>query len=75
MAYIERNAYGNNSKISIEEFRSSVDRLEEFQKIMKEFSSKKEAVEYLTKETYLSERECIEAYDFIMKLHLEKIKK
>lgn len=74
MAYIERNAYGKNSKISIEEFRSSVDRLEEFQKIMKEFSSKKEAVEYLTKETYLSERECIEAYDFIMKLDLEEIK-
>lgn len=71
MAYIERNAYGKNSKISIEEFRSSVDRLEEFQQTMKEFSSKRDAIQYLIKETNLSKKECIEAYDFIMKLDLK----
>lgn len=75
MAYIERNAYGKNSKISIEEFRSSVDRLEEFQQTMKEFSSKRDAIQYLIKETNLSKKECIEAYDFIMKLDLKQVRK
>ena len=74
MAYIERNAYGKNSKISIEEFRSSVDRLEEFQQTMKGFSSKRDAIQYLIKETNLSKKECIEAYDFIMKLDLKRVK-
>lgn len=75
MAYIERNAYGKNSEISIEGFRSSVDRLEEFQQTMKEFSSKRDAIQYLIKETNLSKKECIEAYDFIMKLDLKQVKK
>lgn len=75
MAYIERNAYGKNSKISIEEFRSSVGRLEKFQKTMKEFSSKKDAIQYLIKETNLSKKECIEAYDIIMKLDLKQVRK
>lgn len=75
MAYIERNAYGKNSEISIEKFRSSIDRLEEFQQTMKEFSSKRDAIQYLIKETNLSKKECIEAYDFIMKLDLKQVKK
>lgn len=75
MAYIERNAYGKCSKISQEEFRSSIDRLEEFKNRMEQFSSQKKAIDYLMEETKLPKKECLEAYEFIMKLDLEKIKK
>ena len=74
MAYVERNAYGKKSEISIEEFRNSIGRLEDFQKQMEKFSSEKEAVGYLMKETNLSKQECIESYRFIMKLGLGKFK-
>ena len=37
-------------------------------KILKDFSIKDEAIEYLVNETKLSKEECSVAYDFIMKI-------
>lgn len=74
MAYIECNAYGKKSDITIEEFRSYINGLTESKDILKTFKNKKEAVKYLMKTTNLSEQECSSAYDIIIKLDLEKIK-
>lgn len=74
MIYVENNAYGKKSKISIEEFRDSMNKMREFKKIMSQFKNKNEAIKYLVNETGLSKQECYEAYNFIIKLDLEKIK-
>lgn len=74
MAYVEKNAYGKKSNISIEEFRISITRLKETKNLIKSFSTKKEAVEFLVKQTGLPKKECSEAYDFITKLDFERIK-
>lgn len=74
MSYIERNAYGRKSKISIDEFRTSMQRLKEFKEVISKFESKNEAINYLIKETGLSKQECKDAYDFAMKTDFDKIK-
>ena len=75
MAYLERNVYGKKSDITIEEFRNSLDRLKESKEILSKFETKEEAVAFLVKETNLPKEECSSAYDLIMKLDLDKIKK
>lgn len=40
---------------------------------MLQFNNKKEAIDYLVKETGLSNQECSEAYDFAMKTDFSKI--
>lgn len=74
MTYIENNAYGKKSKISIEEFRNSMKCMKKFKKIMSQFETKNEAIKYLVNETGLTNQECSEAYNFIMNLDLEKTK-
>ena len=74
MAYIERNVYGTNSKMSTDEFRISMQRLKEFKKIVSKFESKNEAINYLIKKTGLSKQECKDVYDFAMKTDFDKIK-
>lgn len=71
MAYIERNAYGQSSNISINEFNNSIQNLQETKNVIKHFSSKKEAIDYLVRETGIKRSECIKAYDFIMSLDSE----
>lgn len=73
-AYIERNVYGKKSKISIDEFRTSMQRLKEFKEIISKFESKNEAINYLIKKTGLSKQECKDVYDFAMKTDFDKIK-
>lgn len=73
MTYIEKNAYGKNSNVSIEEFRKSMSRLKDLQDTIKKFKSKKEAVAYLMKETGIAEEECSKAYDTAMKIDFKKI--
>lgn len=75
MAYIESHAYGKNSNISIEEIRSSINKLNQFKNDMQKFNSRQKAVDYLLKETNLSKKECENAYGFIINLDIEKIKK
>ena len=74
MAYIERNAYGKKSKVSIDEFRTYMQRMKEFKEIIFKFDSKDEAINYLIKETGLPKQECKDAYDFAMKTNIDKIK-
>lgn len=73
MAYIEKNAYGKNSNISIDDFRKSIKSMKEFKKTMNKFDSKEEAINYLIKETGLSKQECTEAYNNIIKIDFNKI--
>lgn len=74
MAYIEKNAYGKKSKISIDEFRTYMQRMKEFKEIISKFDSKDEAINYLIKETGLPKQECKEAYNLTMKTDFDKIK-
>lgn len=73
MAYIEKHAYGKQQNISVTEFHQYLESLKDFQQQMKPFASKKEAIQYLVKETGLSRKECSQAYDVIMQLDLEKL--
>lgn len=72
MAYVEKNAYGKKSNISIEEFRNYVNKQKEFKKIISKFDSKDQAIDYLVNETGLSREECSCAYDLTMKIDYEK---
>lgn len=74
MAYIERNAYGKKSNVSIDEFRSYIKRMEEFKQIISKFESKNEAIKYLIKETGLSKQECKDAYEVAMNIDFDKVK-
>lgn len=73
MAYIENHAYGKKSNISIDEFRTSIKKLDDFKKIMLRFDNKHDAINYLIKETGLSKQECSRAYDFVMKTDFNTI--
>lgn len=74
MSYVEKHAYGKQENISMVQFNQYMEAMKEFKKQMKQFSSKKEAIEYLMKETGLSKKECSEAYDLITHLDFEKLK-
>lgn len=73
MAYIEKNAYGKKSEISINDFRTYIQRMKELKKIIAKFDSKEEAINFLVKETGISKQECTEAYDFMKKLDLNQV--
>ncbi len=75
MAYIESHAYGKNTDISIEEFRTSIKRLEEFKERMGQFESKKETIDYLMGQTGLSREECMKAYEFVTSVDFRKLRK
>lgn len=72
MSYVEKNAYGKKSNISIEEFRNYVNKQKEFKKIISKFDSKDQAIDYLVNEIGLSREECSCAYDLTMKIDYEK---
>lgn len=73
-AYIERNAYGKKSSVSIEEFRNCVQRSKELKDLVSKFNNKNDAINYLMKETNLSKKECSDAYDAIIKIDFDKIR-
>lgn len=50
------------------EVKKVVQKFMEVKNILKDFSNKDEAIEYLVNETKLSKEECSVAYDFIMKI-------
>lgn len=72
MAYIERSAYGKKNDMTILEFRNYISKLKESRKILDRFTSKKEAVDYLIRETGLPKEECSNAYDIISKIDFDK---
>ncbi len=74
MAYVEKNAYGKKSEISINDFRIYIQRMREFKEIISKFDSKDEAIKYLIKETGLSKQECKDVYDLTMKTDFDELK-
>ena len=72
MAYIERNTYGKKSDMTILEFRNYISKLKESKRILNRFTTKKEAVDYLIRETSLPKEECSNAYDIITKIDFDK---
>ncbi len=50
------------------EVKNAIEIFKEVKKILKDFSNKEEAIEYLVKETKLSKEECSTAYDIIIKI-------
>lgn len=50
------------------EIKNVIEKFKEVKKILKDFSSKDEAIEYLVKETKLSKEECSTAYDIIVQI-------
>lgn len=74
-SYVEKNAYGKKSNISVDEFQNYLKTLKEFKEKMNKFANKKDAINYLMKETHLPKQDCQNAYDIIMKIDFEKINK
>ena len=72
MAYVERNAYGKNSNVTMEEFRNSINGLRKLKEMISRFATKKEGIDFLMKETGLSKKECREIYHLIRTLDLDK---
>ncbi len=50
------------------EVKKVIEKFKEVKNILKDFSNKDEAIEYLVDETKLSKEECSTAYDIIMKI-------
>ncbi len=50
------------------EVKKVIEKFKEVKNILKCFSTKDEAIEFLVKETKLSKEECNNAYDIIMKI-------
>ena len=50
------------------EVKKVIEKFKEVKIILKDFSTKEEAIEYLVNETELSKEECSAAYDIIMKI-------
>ena len=58
----------SDKSVTFLEFDNALNRMAEVTTILKQFESKKEAVDYLVKATNLSVEECSTAYDFYMSL-------
>ncbi|MBR4102280.1 MAG: helix-turn-helix transcriptional regulator [Oscillospiraceae bacterium] len=58
----------SDKSVAFAEFDNALNRMAEVTTILKQFESKKEAVDYLVKATNLSVEECSTAYDFYMSL-------
>lgn len=50
------------------EIKKVIEKFKEVKNILKDFSTKDEAIEYLVNETKLSKEDCSTAYDIIMKI-------
>ena len=50
------------------EIKKVIEKFKEVKNILKDFSTKDKAIEYLVNETKLSKEECFVAYDIIIKI-------
>ncbi len=50
------------------EVKNVIEKFKEVKNILKNFTDRNEAIEYLVNETKLSKEECFTAYDIIMKI-------
>ena len=51
-----------------DEIRKMIEKFKEVKHILKDFSNRENAIEYLVNETKLLKEECFNAYDIIMKI-------
>ncbi len=51
-----------------DEVKNVIEKFKEVKNILKDFTDRNEAIEYLVNETKLSKEECSTAYDTIMKI-------
>lgn len=55
-----------------DEVKKVIEKLKETKELLKEFSTRDEAIEFLVKETGIAKEECSFAYDILIKLDLDK---
>ena len=58
-----------DKSVTFNEFGNALDRMSEVLTILKSFSTKEEAVNFMMNETHLSYEECSNAYDFYVNLY------
>lgn len=69
MQMLKYNLYQLSDKsVAFAEFDNALNRMAEVTTLLKQFGTKKEAVDYLAKETNLPMEECSAAYDYYMNL-------
>lgn len=56
------------------ELRKAINRLGESRELLSSFAEKKDAIQYLVKETGLSEEECSRAYNFLMNIDMDNVR-
>lgn len=54
------------------QLKESIERLKDAKRMLDQFPTKEEAVEYLVKETGISKEECSNAYDILIRIDLDK---
>ena len=57
------------------EIKTIIEKFKEVRDILKKFDNRDEVIEYLVNETKLSKEECSTAYDFLVKVNLDKKRK
>ena len=62
----------SDKRMTFSEFENALSRIAEISATLKAFNSKKEAVDFLLRETTCSPEECTKAYDFYIGLFLER---
>ena len=55
-----------------DKLKEAIESFKETKEILEKFSSKEDAIEYLVNETGISKEECSNAYDFLIKVDLDK---
>ena len=61
--------YDLEGKVMNDEVKKVYEKFKEVKNVLKNFSTKDEAIEYLVNETKLLKEECSAAYDIIMKIN------
>jgi len=54
------------------ELKKAILKLKEVKGLLKKCSNREEAIKFLAKETGISKEECTSAYDFLVKVNLDK---
>lgn len=54
------------------ELKKAILKLKEIKDLLEKFSNRDEAIKFLAKETGISKEECATAYDFLVKVNLDK---
>lgn len=59
-----------SNSLTNDKIKNAIERFKEVRGLLGHISTREEAIKYLIEETKLSEKECSDAYDILMKLDL-----